>query len=244
MNNKNFLKKLQNIIPDHIKPKFKNQNDLLYWNQQEGKIFSKKIIQKNQDYKIQNTFLTSGIRALYANCSFYNYIIEHEGHKKAVYLTKNYAQNFDHNQSSFVFLGRPGTGKNHLATAISNYLILRGKTVFIITIADLMSTLKETFNNNNQMTEKKFIYRLSNIDLLILDEIGIQTESKYEKIIINQIIDQRSSAKKPIGMLSNLNYYTIKKILGERIIDRINLSNSLWLNFNWNSYRKKTNNMQ
>ncbi|CAL4041894.1 DNA replication protein DnaC [Buchnera aphidicola (Takecallis arundicolens)] len=244
MNNTDFLKKLKNIIPSHITPKFTNQKDLLHWNQKEGKIFSKKIIKKNEKYKIRNAFLKSGIRELYINCSFQNYKIEHEGHKKAIHLTKKYAKNFDQNNANFVFLGRPGTGKNHLATAISNYLILKGKKILIITIANLMSTIKATFKNNNtKMTEEKFIYYLSNLDLLILDEIGIQTESKYEKIVINQIIDRRASSKKPIGMLSNCNYYTIKKILGERIIDRMQLSNSLWLYFNWKSYRNKTSNI-
>lgn len=244
MHSTDFLKKLKNIIPSHITPKFTNQQELLNWNQKEGRLFSKQIIQKNEKWKIKNAFLKSGIRELYINCSFQNYKIEHEGHKKAIQITKNYVKNFDQNKASFVFLGRPGTGKNHLATAISNHLILKGKQVLIITVANLMSTIKSTFNNNNKsMSEETFIYYLNNLDLLILDEIGIQTESKYEKIVINQIIDGRTSSKKPIGMLSNCNYYTIKKILGERIIDRMQLNNSIWLYFNWTSYRNKTNNI-
>lgn len=242
MNNKNFLQKLQKIIPSHIIPKFSNQIDLLNWNHKQGKLFSKKIIAENKALKIQDMLKKSGIRKLYMNCSFENYIIEHEGHRKVVNLTKRYAKNFDNNISSFVFLGGPGTGKNHLATAISNYLILRGKRVFIITISDLMSTIKSTFNNiNTKLTEEKFIHYLSNLDLLIFDEIGIQTESKYEKIIINRIIEHRSSSKKPTGMLSNLNDYAMQKILGVNIIDRMKIGNSLWLHFNWSSYRRKQN---
>ncbi|QCI25831.1 ATP-binding protein [Buchnera aphidicola] len=240
MKNQQFLKKLKKIIPDHIIPKFTNQKDLLHWHHKQGKLLSQKIIKQNKTLEIHDTFKKSGIRKLYMECSFNNYIIEHEGHKKVVHLAKKYAKNFNNNMSSFVFLGKPGTGKNHLAAAISNYLILRGKKVFMITISDLMSTIKSTFNNiNKKLTEEKFIKYLSKIDLLIFDEIGIQIESKYEKMIINQIIEHRSASKKPTGMLSNLNGFTITKILGENIIDRMKLGNSLWLNFNWTSYRRK-----
>lgn len=240
MNNKKFLKKLKNIIPIHIIPKFQYETDLLKWNKKQEKIFSKKIIQNNQNIKIKKNLKKSGIKKLYINCSFKNYHIEHEGHKKVLFLTKNYAKNFNNHISNFIFLGRPGTGKNHLATAIGKYLILKGKRVFITTISNLMLKIKSTFNNQDKKnTEEKFINYLSTIDLLIFDEIGIQTQSKYEKIIINQIVDRRYSSKKSTGMLSNLNFYEIKTILGERIIDRIKFGNSLCLNFNWNSYRNK-----
>ena len=64
-------------------------------------------------------------------------------------------------------------------------------------------------------------------DLLVIDEIGVQTESKYEKVIINQIVDRRSSSKRPTGMLTNSNMEEMTKLLGERVMDRMRLGNSL-----------------
>ncbi|WP_343182552.1 ATP-binding protein [Buchnera aphidicola] len=238
-----FFKKLKKIIPNHIKPKFYKEIDLLSWNKKQGERFSKSIIQKSQKKKNKNILIKSGIQELYKDCSFQNYHIEHEGHKKAITLTQNYAINFHKNIGNFIFLGKPGTGKNHLATAISKYLISKKKTVLIITISDLMSKIKSTFHNlNKQFTTEKFINYLSKIDLLIIDEIGIQQESLYEKIILDQIIDKRSSSKKSTGMLSNCNIIQIQKILGIRIMDRMKLGNSLWINFYWESYRYKIKN--
>ncbi|QTM69083.1 ATP-binding protein, partial [Buchnera aphidicola (Hormaphis cornu)] len=136
------------------------------------------------------------------------------------------------------FSGRPGTGKNHLASAIGNYLILHGKSVLIMTVADLMSNMKGTFNGSSHITEEKLLNNLSTVDLLMIDEIGMQTESRYEKVIINQIVDRRSSSKRSTGMLSNLDYKGMKTLLGERVIDRMRLGRSLWLTFEWESYRK------
>ena len=73
----------------------------------------------------------------------------------------------------------------------------------------------------------------------MIDEIGVQTESRYEKVIINQIVDRRSSSKRPTGMLTNSNMDEMNKLLGERVMDRMRLGNSLWVIFNWDSYRSR-----
>ncbi|QCI23073.1 DNA replication protein DnaC [Buchnera aphidicola] len=237
-NNVKFLKRLQYLIPKHIKPKFDNDEDLLAWNQEQGRLSSEAILRNNKIIKIQRTLGKSGIRELYINCSFENYRIEHEGHKKVARAAKKYAEEFNKSIASFIFSGKPGTGKNHLASAIGNYLILSGKSVLIVTVADLMSNMKGTFNGNSDITEATLLNNLSSVDLLMIDEIGVQIESRYEKVIINQIVDRRSSSKRSTGMLSNLDYRGLKLLLGERVIDRMRLGNSLWLTFEWESYRR------
>ncbi|WP_343183096.1 DNA replication protein DnaC [Buchnera aphidicola (Neophyllaphis podocarpi)] len=237
-NNINILKRLQKLIPKNIKPKFNNDLELLSWNQRQGKIYSKTIIRENKAMKMQSILGRSGIRELYMNCSFDNYRIENKGQKRALEAAKKYAKEFNGNIASFIFSGRPGTGKNHLASAIGNHLILNGKNVLIVTVADLMSNMKGTFSGNSNITEENLLNNLSNVDLLMIDEIGIQTESRYEKVIINQIVDRRSSSKRPTGMLSNLDYKGMKSLLGERVIDRMRLGNSLWITFEWESFRK------
>ncbi|MNR61924.1 DNA replication protein DnaC [compost metagenome] len=67
----------------------------------------------------------------------------------------------------------------------------------------------------------------------------MQTESRYEKVIINQIVDRRSSSKRPTGMLTNHKAEEMTKLLGERVMDRMRLGNSLWVNFTWDSYRDR-----
>ncbi|MGK7464873.1 DNA replication protein DnaC, partial [Salmonella enterica] len=53
----------------------------------------------------------------------------------------------DGNIARFVFSGKPATGKNHLAAAICNELLPRGKSVLLITLADIMSPMNDTFRN-------------------------------------------------------------------------------------------------
>ena len=89
------------------------------------------------------------------------------------------------------------------------------------------------------ITEERLIQDLSSVDLLVIDEIGMQSESRYEKVIINQIVDRRSSSKRPTGMLSNLDHAGMNALLGERVMDRMRLGNSLWVRFDWESYRSR-----
>ncbi len=67
----------------------------------------------------------------------------------------------------------------------------------------------------------------------------MQIESRYEKVTINQIVDRRSSSKRPTGMLSNLDMNGMNTLLGERVMDRMRLGDSLWVIFNWGSYRSR-----
>lgn len=61
--------------------------------------------------KMQRTFNRSGIRPLHQNCSFENYRVECEGQMNALSKARQYVEEFDGNIASFIFSGKPGTGK-------------------------------------------------------------------------------------------------------------------------------------
>lgn len=234
-----LFQRLQRLMPAGTQPKFTDGQALLAWNQEQGRIRSEAIVRENRAMKMQRILGRSGIRELHINCSFDNYRVEHEGQRKALAQARQYARQFEQSIASFVFSGHPGTGKNHLAAAIGNDLIMRGKSVLIVTVADLMSNMKGTFTQGNQLTEESLLSDLSQVDLLVIDEIGMQSESRYEKVIINQIVDRRSSSKRPTGMLTNLKHEKMVALLGERVMDRMRLGNSLWVAFDWDSYRDR-----
>ena len=234
-----LFSRLKKFMPADVQPKFKNGAELLAWNQEQGRLRSEAIVRENRAMKMQRIMGRSGIRELHMNCSFDNYRVENDGQRKALALAREYAAGFDNSIASFVFSGRPGTGKNHLAAAIGNDLILRGKSVLIVTVADLMSSMKGTFSGGSDITEERLLQDLSHVDLLVIDEIGMQSESRYEKVIINQIVDRRSSSKRPTGMLSNLDPAGMNGLLGERVMDRMRLGTSLWVRFDWESYRSR-----
>ena len=151
----NLFTRLKKFMPDGITPKFTEGKELLAWNQEQGRLRSEAIVRENRAMKMQRIMGRSGIRELHLNCSFDNYRVESEGQRKALLAAREYADQFGQSIASFVFSGRPGTGKNHLAAAIGNSLILQGKSVLIMTVADVMSTMKGTFSGGSSMTEER-----------------------------------------------------------------------------------------
>lgn len=174
------------------------------------------------------------VQDLHRGCTFANYQVESDGQRRALSMAKSYAQQF-----GFVFSGAPGTGKNHLAAAIGNHLLAGGRSVLVVTIPDLMLRVRECYDGGQ--SEASLLDDLCHVDLLILDEVGIQRGSSGEKVILNQVIDRRLSSMRPVGILTNLNYESLKETLGMRILDRLQMDGGIWVNFEWYSYRKACN---
>jgi DNA replication protein DnaC len=79
---------------------------------------------------------------------------------------------------------------------------------------------------------------LCNVDLLVLDDIGVQRGNTNENVVLFQIVDRRLSNKKPVGMLTNLDSTALTELLGPRIMDRMTMDGGMWINFDWPSYRR------
>lgn len=125
-------------------------------------------------------------------------------------MAKSYAQNFGAGFASFVFSGGHGTGKNHLAAAIGNHLLSGGHSVLVVTIPDLMLRVRECYDGGQ--SEASLLDDLCKVDLLVLDEVGIQRGSNGEKVILNQVIDRRLSSMRPVGILTNLNHDELRGV--------------------------------
>lgn len=98
-----------------------------------------------------------------------------------------------------------------------------------------MSALHASYDDGQ--SGEKFLWELCKVDLLVLDEIGIQRETKNEQVVLHQIVDRRTASMRGVGMLTNLNYDAMKALLGERVMDRMTMNGGRWVNFNWESWR-------
>lgn len=184
----------------------------------------------------------SGIQPLHSKCSFANYQVQNDGQKYALSQAKSIADELMTGCTNFVFSGKTGTGKNHLAAAMGNRLMVKGRSVIIVTVSDVMSVLHDSYDNGK--SGEKFLQELCGVDLLVLDEIGVQRETKNEQVVLHQIIDRRTASLCSVGMLTNLNHAAMSTLLGERIMDRMTMNGGRWVTFNWDSWRPNVSNMR
>lgn len=134
-------------------------------------------------------------------------------------------------------IGSVGTGKTHLASSVIHELIDK-KSIEIIRCIDLIRALKDTWSRESSATESQVINYYSNLDVLIIDEVGIQFGSETEKMFMFDIINGRYENMKPTIFISNLDMDNLKAVLGDQAVDRMREDGAKVLIFDWASYRK------
>ncbi|AYN25744.1 DNA replication protein DnaC [Buttiauxella sp. 3AFRM03] len=232
------LKRLRAVMPEGVTPKFESAADLMAWHQEQGRLTAARIAEQNRLTRLQSVLGRSGIQELHRTCTFQNYNAELAGQQHALAKSKAWAAKFGTGFGGFIFSGGCGTGKNHLAAAIGNALLGDGKSVLVVTVPDLMMRFRETYQTGSKLSESDLMNDLCNVDLLVLDDIGVQRGNTNENVVLFQIVDRRLSNKKPVGMLTNLDSTALTELLGPRIMDRMTMDGGMWINFDWPSYRR------
>jgi len=209
--------------------------------EEEMRTFSKEMAQRRKNSILH----LSGIPKRFQSKTFDNFIAEKEGQKIALRKCRSYANNFSEMMASgksMIFTGGTGTGKTHLANAIANHVIENGHTAYFAAVRKILTAVKSTWRSNSPKTEEEVIKNFANLDLLIIDEIGVQFDTDSEKMILFDVINARYENNKPTIILSNLSVTSetetsIESILGERIMDRLRESGGTKIVFDWDSER-------
>ena len=94
------------------------------------------------------------------------------------------------------------------------------KTALFLNVVDAFSKIKETYAKKSENSESDVLNQFCNIDLLILDEFGVQVGSEHEKLLLFRIINTRYENLMPTILISNLSALEIKNF-EHRIYDRL-----------------------
>lgn len=195
--------------------------------------------EKIKRQKVAGLFRSSGIPPRYTTRTFTNYHADTEQQKRVLSVAANFSKLIAGKKTGagLIMSGNVGTGKTHLACAIGNEFMRSGGSVLFITVAAIIRRIRETYNRNSTKTEQEAIDEFREIDLLIIDEVGIQKGTESEEYLLFEIINDRYSYYKSTVLMSNLNAAEIQQHMGSRVMDRLREDGGKFVALDWESYR-------
>jgi DNA replication protein DnaC len=197
--------------------------------------------QEDAERFIQRALSQSGIPLRFRDRGFGNFVAKTEGQKNAAAIARAFFDNWPETvrRGEFlIFQGKPGTGKKHLACAIAHNLLRQGYTAAYINAIDAIRVIRDTWRRDSQRTEMQALETFERLDLLVLDEIGVQFSTDAERTQLFDILNRRYRDCKPTILLTNLDLTGMQEVLGERTFDRFREVATV-VTFDWESQRKR-----
>ncbi len=142
---------------------------------------------------------------------------------------KNYAYDivkiFPNVNKGLFLWGNPGTGKTLLSSIILTELIIHNVVEGrYIKISSFFSRLKSTFveGSDTYGESSKILKDLSDADVLVIDDFGVQKDTHYEQTTLYDLVDSRYEAEKFTIFTSNRNpVKTLNELSEGRVLSRI-----------------------
>ena len=165
------------------------------------------------------TFETFDTR-YYPEGAMENGISPREKAERILESCRNYAQRFNAHAPNLIFMGGTGVGKTHLSLAIANVAINKGYSVIYGTSHNILSDLQ---NENFGRTDNIYYteYDVLHTDLLIIDDLGTEFNSKFAEACIYNIINTRILQRKPTIISTNYEHDDFAREYNQRIVSRI-----------------------
>ncbi|MFU1991977.1 ATP-binding protein [Priestia megaterium] len=192
-----------------------------------------KDLQVSKRERIFNDFslISDGLK----NATFENYHPANQELAEAKKIAKNYVDVFN-KYKGLMFVGDYGVGKSHLSYSICKEVREKGFTSIFISVPELLTKLKSTFNNTGNYTEEALLTALKNVDLLVLDDIGADYPTDWAISKLFEVINSRIG-KNNVYTTNNNAKELINKV-GKRNFSRM-MENVQLVKMNGNDYRLK-----
>lgn len=130
--------------------------------------------------------------------------------------------------------GSRGVGKSHLAVALMREIILATQPVYqagtykidlqrmplFVSVPELLLEIRDTFNGSG-VSEKAVIDKYSWVDVLILDDLGVEKTSDWVLQTLYTLMDRRYREELRTIMTSNLSMEEIQGKLDDRVASRV-----------------------
>jgi len=193
-----------------------------------------------KEKNISDKLAKSGMPRRFWGTSFDDFKLINDNQKRVHSALVGYADTILDRKScgdSVIMYGNKGTGKTKYSCAIAKKAAECGLTVIFTSVYKMVRKIKETWRKGSQDSESDVIDTFSNVDILFVDEVGVQFGTEAEQILLFEVLNNRYENMLPTIAMSNLDQEGIEGALGERVFDRFQDGSGFAVLFNWESYR-------
>ena len=145
----------------------------------------------------------------------------YEKMKANLATAKNYAKNFGKNAENLLLIGKTGTGKTHISTAIARELIHKGYDVIYDSAQNIISDFEDdrfrSSYGNNEMKSEKYL----DCSLLIIDDLGTEFINQFTVSTLYNLLNTRQNKGLPTVISTNLSPDELAAKYEDRIYSRI-----------------------
>lgn len=191
--------------------------------------------------RLERAIQRAAIPPRFADRTFEGYRAMSDAQRRALQAARAYAADFAAHRKAgkgLVFVGSTGTGKSHLACAILRAVVLQGFAGLYITALELIRMVRSTWRHRGDMTEQDAFAELESVDLLVIDEVGMQYGTEGEQVLVGEVLDRRYRLLAPTVVLTNQTPAGLAAYIGDRPFDRLR-EDSQWIVCDWESYRRR-----
>lgn len=178
---------------------------------------------------ITENIRSSGMGMLIEKQSFENFSLDRYKNSPDEYrrmelnfnVAKEFADNFGHGGKNLLFIGKTGTGKTHLSTAIAKKVIEKGFEVLYDSAQNIVTAYEDDrFKSGYGPYEPKGTKYIE-CDLLIIDDLGTEFVNQFTVSCLYNLLNTRQNKNLSTVISTNLTAEELARKYEDRIYSRL-----------------------
>ena len=139
-------------------------------------------------------------------------------------VLQGYAESLDNHLDAgwgLILTGVVGSGKTHVALGLAVLALGSGASAYATSLGELLLSIRSSYQREVERSEAELLERVCTVDLLVLDDLGIEKPTEWAKERLAYLINRRYSCRRPTIVTTNLALDELEKRWDGRVMSRL-----------------------